>query len=81
MLRRLALKAVADDVGAGDPCVGIEPSEIVGMVVVPAQPSALVVGVVVLRLAPLEARVEQLVEVVPGLPLTLCRSRHPGYTR
>src|SRR5690348_9763944 len=57
---QISLKAVTNDVGAGDPRVGIEPSEIVGVVVVPGQPSALVVGVVVLRLTRLEVRVEQL---------------------
>ncbi len=38
-----------------------------GVVVVPDQPGALVVGVVVLRLTRLEVRVEQLVEVSPTL--------------
>ena len=75
---QVGLEGVADDVGAGDPGVGIEPSEIVGVVVVPGQPSALVVGVVVLRLARLEVRVEQLVDVARALSRHSGRTRHPG---
>ena len=63
LVAQVGLEAITDDVGAGDPCVGIEPCEIVGVVVVPDQPSALVVGVVVLCLAFLEVRVEPLVDV------------------
>ncbi len=60
---QVGLKAVADDVGAGDPCVGIEPREILGVVVVPDQPGTLLVRVVVFRLARLQARVKQLIDV------------------
>jgi hypothetical protein len=70
---QVGLEAVADDVGAGDPRVGIEPRDVVGVVMVPDQPSALVVGVVVLRLAGLEGGGQALVEVGPGLTSGLCR--------
>ena len=44
------LVVVGDDVGRGDPGVGVEARDAEGVVVVPHQPGALVVGVVVLGL-------------------------------
>ncbi len=60
---QMSLKAVADDVSAGDTCIGIEPSEIDGVVVVPGKPSTLIVGIVVLPLTWLETGIEEFVDV------------------
>ena len=59
----MRLEAVADDVGAGDTCIGIEPSEVDGVIVVPGKPGTLIVWIVVLPLTWLETRVEEFVDV------------------
>ena len=42
-------EGIPDDIGRGDPCIGVDARDAEGMVMVPHEPCALVVGVVVLR--------------------------------
>jgi len=58
LVAQVTFEAVANDIGRGDARVGIEPGDILGMIVVPGQPGTLVVGIVMLCLTWLEARIE-----------------------